>query len=109
MTASEKIKIIDTIIKQNKAQYGLDRKAAKIFALSLGNVSKYEFLISKVVLPEKDLLEKAATLESKSKEVKAQTDIANEKYQGLDYSFISNKDNKNVNESLTKKTTISQI
>ena len=103
MTTIEKIKTIDSIIKQNKAEYGLDKKAAKIFSLSLGNVSKYEFLISTLVLPEKDLLDKAATLKSKSKEVKAQTDIANEKYQGLDYSFISNKDNKNVNESLTKR------
>ena len=31
-------------------------------ALSLGNVSKYEFLTGKDVLPEKDLLGKAATL-----------------------------------------------
>ena len=30
--------------------------------LSPGNVSKYEFLTSKDVLPEKDLLEKAATM-----------------------------------------------
>ena len=30
-------------------------------ALSSGNVSKYEFLTGKEVLPEKDLLEKAAT------------------------------------------------
>ena len=40
-------------IKQNKAQYDLDRKAAKISALSSRNVSKYEFLTSKDVLLEK--------------------------------------------------------
>ena len=31
-------------------------------ALSSGNVSKYKFLTGKDVLPEKDLLEKAAAL-----------------------------------------------
>ena len=38
------------------------RQTAKISALSSGNVSKYEFLTGKYVLPEKDLLEKAATI-----------------------------------------------
>ena len=37
MTVSEKIKTIDDKIEQNKAQYDLDRQAAKISALS-GNV-----------------------------------------------------------------------
>ena len=49
-------------IKQNKAQYDLDRKAAKISALSSRNVSKYEFLISKDVLSEKYFLEKVAAI-----------------------------------------------
>ena len=31
---------------QNEAQYDLDRKAAKIFALSSNNLDKYEYLIS---------------------------------------------------------------
>ena len=37
------------------------------------------------------------------KELKAQIDIAKKQYQGFDKAFISNKDNKNVNESLIKK------
>ena len=37
------------------APYILDRQTAKISALSSGNVSKYEFLIGKDVLPEKEL------------------------------------------------------
>ena len=37
-----------------------------------------------------------------SNELKAQTDIAKKKYQGLYKAFISNKDNKNGNESLTE-------
>ena len=61
MSISEKIKVIKNKIEQNKAQYVLDRQTAKISALSSGNVSKYEFLTDKDVLPEKVLLEKAAT------------------------------------------------
>ena len=33
-----------------------------IFALALGNVSKYEFLTSKEILSEKDFLQNAGTL-----------------------------------------------
>ena len=62
MSIIEKIKTINNKIKQNKAQYNLDRQTAKISALSSGNVSKYEFLTGKAVLPEKDLLEKADTM-----------------------------------------------
>ena len=61
MSIGEKIKTIDNKIEQNKAQYNLDRQAAKISALSSGKVYKYEFLTGKDVLPEY-LLEKAATI-----------------------------------------------
>ena len=50
MSISEKIKTINNKIKQNKAQKNLERQAAKISALSSGNVSKYEFLTGKDVL-----------------------------------------------------------
>ena len=49
-------------MEQNNTQYDLDRQSAKISASSWGNVSKYECLTSKYVLPEKDLLEKPATV-----------------------------------------------
>ena len=62
MSISEKTKSINNKIKQNKAQYDLDRQTGKIAALSSGNVSKYEFMTGKDVLPEKDLLEKGATM-----------------------------------------------
>ena len=54
MTVSEKTKTIKKKIKQNKAQYNLDRQTAKISALPSGNVGKYEFLTGKDVLPGKD-------------------------------------------------------
>ena len=44
------------------AQYNLDRQTAKISALSSRNVSKHWFVALKDVLPEKDLLEKAAPM-----------------------------------------------
>ena len=56
MSVSKKIKKPDNIIKQKKDQFDLDRQIPKISALSLGNVSKYEFLTGKDVLPENDLL-----------------------------------------------------
>ena len=36
--------ILDDKIKANKAQYELDREAAKISALSSGELEKYEYL-----------------------------------------------------------------
>ena len=62
MSISEKIKTVNSKIEQSKAQYNLDRQTAKISALSSGNISRYEFSTGKDVLPEKDLLEKAATM-----------------------------------------------
>ena len=62
MSIIEKIKEINNTMKQNKAQYNLDRPTAKISALSSENVSKYEFLSGKDVLPAEDLLEKAAAI-----------------------------------------------
>ena len=62
MSISEKIKAINEKTQQNKAQYDLDRQTAKISALSSGQVSKYEFLTGKAILPEKALLEKTATM-----------------------------------------------
>ena len=62
MNISEKIKAINKKIERNKFQYDLDRPIDKISALSSGNVSKYEFLTDEDVLPEKDVLEKVATM-----------------------------------------------
>ena len=45
MTVTDQIKILDRKIMQNEAQYDLDRKAAKISALSSNNLGQYEYLI----------------------------------------------------------------
>ena len=45
MTITDQIKILDKKIMQNEAQYDLDRKAAKISALSSNNLDKYDYLI----------------------------------------------------------------
>ena len=44
MTIADQIKILNKKIMQNEAQYDLDRKAAKISALSFNNLDKYEYL-----------------------------------------------------------------
>ena len=44
MTVNDQIKILDRKIMQNEAQYELDRKSAKISALSSNNLEKYEYL-----------------------------------------------------------------
>ena len=44
MTLTEQVKVLDDKIKENKAQYDLDREAAKISALSSGELEKYVYL-----------------------------------------------------------------
>ena len=44
MTITNQINILDRTIMKNEAQYDLDRKAAKISALSSNNLDKYEYL-----------------------------------------------------------------
>ena len=61
--------------------------------------STLESLACKDVLPEQDLLEKAATKERfgyllLGKKLQAQTDIAKKQHQGLDKAFISQKNKK---------------
>ena len=57
MTVTDQIKLLDRKTKQNEAQYDLDWKAAKISALSSGNLDKYEYLTGE------DLNYKASTVE----------------------------------------------
>ena len=81
MSISEEIKTINNKIEQNKAQYNFDRQTAKISALSPGNVSKYESLTGKDLVPIQNLLEKAAIMKRfeyflLGKELKRKTSIA---------------------------------
>ena len=46
--------------KKNQAQYGSDRQAAKISALTPGNVGKSEVLTSEYILPEKRIVRKSS-------------------------------------------------
>ena len=43
MTVTDQINILNRKIKQNEAQYDLDREAAKISAFSSHNLDKYKF------------------------------------------------------------------
>ena len=44
MTITDQIKILERKIMKNEAQHDLDRKAAKMSALSSNNLDKYEYL-----------------------------------------------------------------
>ena len=57
MTVTDQIEILNKKIKQNEAQYDLDREAAKISALSSNNLDKCEYLTSE------DLALKPSTIE----------------------------------------------
>ena len=63
MTVTDQIKILDWKIKQNKAQYDLDRKAAKISALSSNNLDKYEYLTGEDLGLQPSTAEQAKLLE----------------------------------------------
>ena len=76
-------------------------------ALSLGNVSKYEFLTGEDVLPKKDLLEKAVSIKRFEysllcKELKKQTSIAEKDRQKFE-------SNKSKEGKIKEKVLLSQI
>ena len=59
MTLTEQVEILDDKIKAKKAQYDLDREAAKISALSSGELEKYEYLTGEDLGYEPDVIQKA--------------------------------------------------
>ena len=59
MTLTEQFKILDDKIKANKAQYDLYREAAKISALSSGELEKYQYLICTDLGYKPDVIQKA--------------------------------------------------
>ena len=62
MTVTDEIKILEKKIMQNEAQYELDRKAAKISALSSNNLEKYEYLTDEDLGLEPSTIEQAKSL-----------------------------------------------
>ena len=58
MILTEQVKILNDKIKANKAQHDLDRKAAKISALSSGELEKYEYLTGKDLGYKSDVIQK---------------------------------------------------
>ena len=59
MILTEQIKTLDDKIRANKAQYDLDRQAAKISALSSSDFEKYEYLTGEDVGCKPDIVQKA--------------------------------------------------
>ena len=59
MTVTDQIKILNRKIKQNEAQYDLDREAAKISALSSNNLDKCEYLTGEDLGLKPSTVEKA--------------------------------------------------
>ena len=58
-TLTEQVNIRDDKIKANKAQYDLDREAAKISALSSSELEKYEYLTGEDSGNKPDVIQKA--------------------------------------------------
>ena len=58
MTLTEQVRILDDEIKANKAQYDLDRHAAKISALSSSELEKYEYLTGEDLGYKPDIVQK---------------------------------------------------
>ena len=59
MTVTDQLRILDNKIKANKARYDLDREAAKISALSSGELEKYEYLSGEDLAYKPDVIQKA--------------------------------------------------
>ena len=59
MAVTDQIKILDRKIKQNEAQYDLDREAAKIAVLSSNNSDEYEYLTGEDLSLELSTVEQA--------------------------------------------------
>ena len=59
MILTEQVKILDAKIKLNKAQYDLDREAAKISAVSSGELEIYEHLTDEDLGYKVDVILKA--------------------------------------------------
>ena len=59
MTITEQVKMLDDKIKSNKAQYDLDRQAAKTTALPSKDLEKYKYLTGEDLGCKPDVIQRA--------------------------------------------------
>ena len=59
MTLTEQVKILDDNTNTNKLQYEVEKEAAKISALSSGELEKYEYLTGEDLGYKPDVIQKA--------------------------------------------------
>ena len=59
MTLTDQVKILDDKLKENKAQYDLDREAAKISALPSKELDKYQYLTGNDLGYKPDVIHRA--------------------------------------------------
>ena len=59
MTLTDEIELLDDTIKENQAQYDLDREAAKTSALSSGELEKHKYLTGEDLGYKSGVVEKA--------------------------------------------------
>ena len=59
ITLTEQVKILDDKTKANKSRNDLDREAAKISALSSGELEKYKYLTGEDLGYKPDVIQKA--------------------------------------------------
>ena len=85
MTVADHIKILDRKIKQNEAQYDLDRKLAKIFAFPFKNLHKHEHLTGE------DLEYKSSALEQARFDYSPLSKLLNKVHKSLLQIFIMTK------------------
>ena len=96
MTVTDQIKIIDSKIKANQAQYDLDRLTAKISALSSGELRKYEYLTGEDLGYRPSVLEQTIFDDSHDKD---------DKKEGLLKRLKNIEKNQNVNNNDKNKKT----
>ena len=101
MIINEQVKILDDRIRANKAQYDLDRQAAKISALGTGELQKYEYLTGENLGYKSDVVQKAKFEYSPLGQIFNKGLNKSEKYESL-LKRLKNIEDK-INKRLVKK------
>ena len=111
ITINEQIKILDTKIRSNQAQYDLDRQNAKISALSSGELDKCEYLTGEDLGYKPDVVQKAKFEYSPLGQVFNKGLDSSEKQEGLlkRLKNIEDKTDKQLNENKDSQLDIKAI